>query len=235
MYARTMLCGVVAAAMFGFAGAAGADTVVSIFGTESQENTGVGFTGSIAYDSAAKDVTVTLTNTSSLESVLTGFVFNIDADVTASYDAANDASTAGVDEGAWAFETSNTVGQSVTGPFGVWDAGAALLVLSQQQIRGVNTGETGIFRFLLSGPEAGLLTTESFTTKFNTADGLSSFFLARFQSVGGEDSDRMVAGVENPPQAVPLPAAAWGGLALIGGLGAARRFRRRREESADVA
>jgi len=37
------------------------------------------------------------------------------------------------------------------------------------------------------------------------------------------------------PQVVPLPAAAWGGLALIGGLGASKRLRRRKDESIDVA
>ena len=38
-----------------------------------------------------------------------------------------------------------------------------------------------------------------------------------------------------PTQAVPLPAAAWGGMALLGGMGLTRRVLRRRHDSADLA
>lgn len=230
---HTSFCGTIAAAVLVVCSAgsvANADTVVPIVGTDSQNDLLVGFEGSIAYNSAAKDVTITLTNTSAVTSVITGFVFNIAADVSVSYVNLDNVTTAAVDEGAWALETNNTAGQDVSGPFGVWDAGAALLDLSQQQIKGVGQGETGVFRFLLSGTDAGALNADAFLNQLNTADGLSSFFLARFQSVGGSGSDRMVDG-----NVVPLPGAVWGGMVLLGGLGITKGLRRRREKAAEAA
>jgi len=208
-----------AAALLGFASGArpagAAVTSVEFTSGDSIENTGVTFDGTISYDSVSKLLSVDLANTSSFQSVITGFFFNIAGSATADYNAADDAATAGVDESAFA----NNLTLS---PFGTWDAGVLLQNLSQQQVRGIDEGEAGRFTFDLTGAGAGDLAAIDFITDENSGGGLSGAFAVRYQSVGdnAEMSDKVLGVVITPPPtAIPLPPAAWAGLATMGMIG----------------
>jgi hypothetical protein len=154
--------------------------------------------------------------------------------------------TVGVDEASFGTDTSLP-------PFGTWDAGVKLTNLSQQQVRGIDEGETGTFTFNLLGADAGTLNALSFFTNKNSGGGLTGAFAVRYQSVGANanQSDKVMGmgvnfvdvprdpgddtppggggggGGDNnpPPQAVPLPPAVWAALATMGmgGLNALRR------------
>lgn len=68
-------------------------------------------------------------------------------------------------------------------------------------------------------------TGSSLRFSFDAADTANGFVHFGF-------SNEVVPGT---PPVVPLPAAAWGGMALLGGLGVTKRFRRRKDEDVDVA
>jgi hypothetical protein len=203
-------------------------TSVNFESSESIENTGVTCDGSVSYDDTANLLTLTLSNTSGFQSVITGFYFNISGDASATYDATNDPATSGVDESAFAFETALP-------PFGSFDAGAKLQNLSQQQVRGIDEGETGSFTFNISGADADLLKAINFLTDINSGGGLTGALAVRYQSVGpnAQLSDKVigvsVGGEEPPPHAIPLPPAVGAALVsmAIPALGSLRRrFRR---------
>ena len=213
------------AAVAGLVGTSAAYAGVTSLGfasTDSLEDTGVTFSGTLTYDDVAQLVTVELSNTSSFQSVITGFYFNIDGNASASYNAA-DNGTSGVLESAFAFSNS-------LAPFGTFDAGAVLTNLSQQQVRGIDEGETGIFTFSLSGDDAGSLSATSFLSQANSGGGISGPFAVRYQSVGDNAalSDKLVGvgDAGDPPVVVPLPPAAWAALATMG-FGGLAKFRRR--------
>lgn len=194
-------------------------TTTNFQSTASLENTGVTFNGSVTYDDVAKLLTFNLKNTSSFQSVITGFYFNIAGDAVASYNAVNNVTSVGVDEAAFADNNSLS-------PFGTFDAGVALTNLSQQQVRGIDEGETGIFTFDVSGLEAGSLSSIDFLTDKNSGGGISGALAVRYQSVGenAELSDKVFGGAvgggnPNNPPAVPLPPAAWMGLITLGMIG----------------
>jgi hypothetical protein len=238
--AKKTACALVASAAAVLAGAhpaAAGVTSINFQSGASLEDTGVTFAGSMSYDDVGRLLTVDLANTSSFQSVITGFCFNVAGDATADYNASDDAGTAGVDESAFANDFSLP-------PFGAFDAGVFLQNLSKQQVRGIDEGESGRFTFDLSGIGAASLTAGDFFSDVNTGGGLSGAFAVRFQSVGskGQLSDKVMGvlvddgdngGGDNggpPPTPVPLPPGAWAGLLTMGVAGVAQlrgRMRRR--------
>lgn len=203
-----------------FARPAGAGvTALNFESGGSIEETGVTFTGTLSYDDVANLLTVSLNNTSTFQSVITGIRFNVAGDAAADYRALDDAGTPGVIESAFGDGTALS-------PFGTFDAGASLQNLSQQQVRGIDEGETGRFTFDVSGADADRLRAIDFFTDELGGGGLSGAFAVRYQSVGAdaEGSDKAVAVL-----AAPLPPAAWAGLLTMGlaGLGHLRARGRR--------
>jgi len=71
----------------------------------------------------------------------------------------------------------------------------------------------------------------TFLTEASTGGGQSTTFLVRFKGIQingqGDGSDKVTPGTPGTP--VPLPAAAWTGLAMLAGLGASRLRKRRRD------
>lgn len=200
----------------GSAAKAGISTV-SFASTDNLENTGVTFDGSVKYDNVVGLLTVDLRNTSTFQSVITGFYFNIHGTATATYNQVDAIATPGVNEASFAANTSLQ-------PFGTFDAGLALTNLSQQQVRGIDETETGVFLFNVSGADANSLNAIDFLTDTNSGGGLTGAFAVRFQSVGenAELSDKVFGAAireQNPPPAVPLPPAAWMGLVTMGMIG----------------
>ena len=216
---RTFTFAAVAAAAVALTGvaqpASAGVTQLSFQSGDSIENTGVTFDGTLSYDDAAKLLTVNLSNTSSFQSVITGFYFNVAGNATIDYNVTDDAGTAGVLESA--FDNDNTLS-----PFGTFDGGVFLQDLSMQQVKGIDEGETGIFTFDIDGPDAGSLTAGSFFSETNDGGGLESPFFVRYQSVGDRaaDSDKVGA------VAVPLPPAAWAALLTMGVAGMTRLRKR---------
>lgn len=204
-------------------------TSVNFKSGASIEETGVSFEGSLSYDDMTRLLTVDLANTSSFQSVITSFFFNVAGDATADYNAVDDAGTSGVVESA--FANSYTLS-----PFGTFDAGVFLQNLSQQQVRGIDEGEAGRFTFDVTGADADSLAALDFFTDELGGGGLSGAFAVRFQSVGpnGTMSDKVLGLLLDdetppPPTAIPLPPAAWAGLLTMGvaGLGHLRARLRR--------
>lgn len=171
--------------------------------SNSTENTGVSFDGSVAYDFLSGTsglLTVSLTNTTdpSIGGFLTGFVFNINsADPNAS--AVLDSTL-----------NPNFVGmQNVSGsPFGNFDAGAAVSGSFEgggSPSDGIAIGDTGVFSFLLTASDASALSAISFLTGPNEFN-----FITRFRGVGldGEDSDKVPVTVLPTPGALAILLAA---------------------------
>ena len=229
---RTIGAAAVLAAFAGAAGSAQAGVSTVNFTTgDSIEQTGVTFTGSLAYDDSANTLTVNLSNTSAFQSVITGFFFNNSGNAAASYTAVDNAGTIGVSEGSFGSATSLS-------PFGTWDAGAFLQDFSQQQVHGIDEGETGSFTFNITGADKDVLGAMDFFTGTNSGGGLTGAFAVRYQSVGPNSalSDKvmglLIDGGEEappPPAEIPLPPAAWAALATMGvtGLGSLRSRMRR--------
>jgi hypothetical protein len=179
----------------------------------SDNNTGVTFDGLIDYDEATGVLTITLNNTSPLNSSATGLAFNIAGtpDVTVAYDDTDNPATAGVLENEFTLESPLNFA-----PFGEFEYGLSSGNVAPNNSQGVNPGETGIFTFALSGPDTAALSALSFISALSTLPpgDQPSLFGVRFQSVGEnfEGSDR-ATGVP-----IPLPPGAWAGLATLGAM-----------------
>ena len=191
----------------------------------SDNDTGVTFDGLIDYNEATGVLTITLNNTSPLNSSATGLAFNIagSPNVSVAYDDTDNPATAGVLESAFSLETALKFA-----PFGEFEYGLSSNNSGSNNAQGVNPGETGIFTFNLSGPDAGDLSALTFISALSTlppGDSPSLFGL-RFQSVGDnfQGSDRATA-VPGGTM-IPLPPGAWAGLASLGGM-ALVHFRRK--------
>lgn len=207
-YCRIGLCAIVAIV----AAPATADIVhFTADQTNSTENTGVDFNGSVEYDfigGTSGQLTISLTNTTDpvIGGFLTGFVFNINS---------TDPSASAVLD---ATSNPNFIGmQNVSGsPFGMFDAGAAVdgnFEGGGSPADGLAIGETGTFVFDLSASDAFSLTAMSFLTGPNEFN-----FIVRMRGVGvgGEDSDKVPVVVTPAPGALAL-------LALAGVVGVRRR------------
>jgi hypothetical protein len=155
---------------------------------------------------------------------ITGFVFNtIDPDTN--YVLSN--FTQGpVDFG---FQ-SLSGGGLLASPYGTNEYGAALggkWLGGGSPTHGIKIGETGIFHYQITGAGAACATAMTFLTEGGhsaSQDYTGQFFVVRFR---GNNSDKQPVFVDVPddiPPGTPLPAAAWGGLGLLG-LGMMRRGR----------
>lgn len=175
--------------------------------SNSTEQTGSTYSGSIDYNSGAQEVTISLTNDTpvAVGGRLTAFAFRIDSN----------------DSGASATLISTTLGSFTNipaiinaGSFGNYDAGAGLtgnFLGGGNPNNGLAIGASATFVFSVSASDAGSLTTADF---FAPSEG----FLARFRGLNDGGSDQV-------PGVVPTPAAAIT-LAMAGGLvGGARRRR----------
>ena len=196
---------------------ASASSVPFVSSGISDNNTGVTFDGLIDYDETSGVLQITLNNTSPLNSSATGLAFNIDGsgDVTVAYDGTDNPATAGVLENEFSLESAFGFA-----PFGEFEYGLSSGNTGDNNAQGVNPGETGVFTFNLSGPDAGDLTALSFISALSTLPpgDQPSLFGVRFQSVGDdfEGSDRATAVPGGTP--IPLPPGAWAGLATLGAM-----------------
>ena len=240
MFKQSLLASslVVAAAAAVLPGSAQANTVTSI----PIESTGVStedlglFTGTIAFGANAfggsADLSITLTNTSPAANggYITGFVFNIaddpDSSVSAQYKPGTDDPFEGLVDAS-------------ASPYGTFEFGASLSdswLGSGKPGPGIYAGETRTFLFELSGDKetTGNLSASSFLTT-NLPGGTTYPFAVRFRGFDDDGSDKVIGGTPTtPPQVVPLPAAAWGGLALLGLLGVGKQRLRRRVEAGAI-
>lgn len=190
MRLASVLTGAAALAAGTFATSVSAD-VVNIsslgFGIE-----GLGsFSGSIGY--ASNVLTISLTNdlASAAGGKITGLVFNIDGNATASLASTTYASFADLG-------TSPSAA-----PFGTFEAGAAMggsWLGGGSPNAGIARGATGVFTFNVTGADAGSLTASSFI------GGSGVNFAVRFRGFEGGGSDKTAGHV------VPAPAS----LALLG-------------------
>ena len=123
-------------------------------------------------------------------------------------------------------------------PFGTFEYGAAIggaWLGGSSPTSGIAVGQSRTFLFELSGNSettAGL-TAASFLT--NNLPGGTVYPLAvRFRGFANGGSDKVIGGEPTPPpptQVVPVPAAVWGGMVLLGFLGAGKRVRSRKAEA----
>jgi hypothetical protein len=197
------------------AASAGTVNIVSD-NANSTENLG-SYEGSLTYDSGLSLLTVVLKNTTTGVSSarLTGFVFNIDGNATATFVDADNLSTAGFNESAF-----NNTGSESASPFGTYDFGAAIggnFLGGGSPNPGIGIGGTGTFQFNVSGPAAGSLDVSDF---FVTENGETSYpFVVRFKAIDPGGRSDKVPGTLVPGggggHVVPLPPAAWSGLATM--------------------
>lgn len=196
-------------------------------GSNSTENLGR-YTGTLSYTYSAADgfgdLSVVLMNTTptSTGGFLTAFLFNVRGDAIATLHP-NPTGT---------FWKTNPSGESGS-PYGIFEAGAALdgdkdpwgeFLGGGSPVGGLAVGASQEFHFRVTGTDASKLTTMSFLQDNGVGGSSQASFLVRFKGTTGAGSDKVGGTVV---QVVPLPTAAWGGMALISGMGLAKRFRRR--------
>jgi len=203
---RLVAAAVVALGMHGVASA----SIINIESNGAAAEYGLGsYVGTLQYTADVFDpegtLTVTLANTSDPGNggFITGFVFNIDsADANASASLIQES------------HSLDGVANEFAGPFGTFDAGAALggnFLGNGNPSSGIGVNQTGEFAFLISASDAGSLTAASFLSGPNSHN-----FVVRFRGFGDEGSD-MVPGMLVPaPGALAL-------LALAGIIGTRRR------------
>lgn len=183
-----------------------ADTI-EIFGDGAVGN----FTGTLDYSGSQLSVTLNNTSPAANGGYITGFLFNINGDATATL---NPNPT-----GSFQYVT-NENGM----PFGTYQFGASLNGNWQgpgAPQAGIGVGESKTFIFDVTGPDAGSLSVLDFFTKGGTLPGPQGesdvVFAVRFTGFEDGDSDKVSGEI------VPMPAAVWPGLALLGGLLLRRR------------
>ncbi|MEX0652832.1 MAG: hypothetical protein WD151_01780 [Phycisphaeraceae bacterium] len=202
-------------------GSAHAATVTSlqIAGDAGLEGTGA-FSGSISYNQINQQLTIQLLNEASdTGNYIVGFVFNAATDV-----AVDDLSSAPSNDWiAWTNPDQNV-------SFGTYEWGAGLdsnppgIGLNQisQPTRGVAFGDTGTWIFDIIGNDAATTVASDFMSVDSIGNnGIETPFVVRFMG-GASDT------VPGTTVIVPLPAAAWGGLVLLGMLGVGQTLRKRR-------
>jgi hypothetical protein len=184
-------------------------------GTPNEVSPEATFEGWISYDNVSK-FTVSLTNTSPIDNggYITGFVFNIDGNATATLNPNPTGS----------FQNLLSPGAP---PYGSFDAGAALggdWSGGGSPLAGIGVGQTMVFEFDITGPDASSLSVENFLSRLSQGqggNGKTEAFVVRFR--GFEDGGSNMV----PAIPIPLPPAASAGLGtmgMIGGLGYLRRF-----------
>lgn len=173
------------------------------------------FSGWMEYYPAPGTLTVSLTNTSPAANggFLTGFLFNIDGDATA---------TLSPNPTGW-FENT---GSQAASPLGTFEVGAALggnWMGGGVPGRGIGVGQTLSFDFAVSGPGAAGLTTDSFFPQNSGQPG----FVVRFTGFNDGTSDKVPAIIDLSRTDVPEPLSAWSGLVIAGLIGLGRRRAKR--------
>jgi hypothetical protein len=218
----------VALALCLFAGASAARAnTVSIVGDGSTSSENLGrFEGTLSYQfnatTSSGKLTVVLKNTTSsaIGGYLTAFLFNVRGTALAVL----------WPEAGSSFWTTNPTGESGS-PFGTFEAGAALngdrdpwgdFLGGGSPSNGIAAGASKTFQFLVIGSGAAGLTSHSFLQDSGVGGSNRATFLARFKGMTQDRSDKVAAAV------VPIPAAVWGGLLLLGAVGAHRHLVRRR-------
>lgn len=169
------------------------------------------YSGTLSYDADAGLLSVSLTNTSPADNggFITGFVFNLADDLpplTLALDAASAAP--------FQFVTNES-----GSPYGTFDYGAALggnLLGGGNPTGGIAVGQTRVFNFQVSGAPPSMSAASILAGGNGDPDGSDYPFLVRFRGFDDDRSDKV------PGTLVPLPAAAWGGLAMLAGLAIAR-------------
>jgi len=148
-------------------------------------------------------------NTTPNDNLITGFVFNINGNATATLTPDPTATF------------TNLTGPITAAPFGDFEAGAAIggdWEGGGNPNTGIAAGAMQTFAFDVTGPDAATLTANSFFSELSTnpGGGGAQVFVVRFRG-GTVESDK-VPGVpgSNP---VPLPAAAWSDISMLGALG----------------
>jgi hypothetical protein len=232
-----------------FAGAAAFAVLPAVVRADSIsiESTGIStedlgaFTGTVEFNAnafgGAADLAVTLTNTSpSINGgYITGFVFNVadvpDNSVTVTYVAS-------------AGDKFKTLTNESASPFGTFEYGAAIggaWLGGGSPTSGIAVGQSRTFLFELSGSSeltAGLSAASFLTT--NLPGGTTYPLAVRFRGFANGGSDKVIGGEPLPPpppppppptQVVPVPAAVWGGMVLLGFLGVGKRVRSRKGEA----
>ena len=193
-------------------------------GTGSTENTGSTFTADVSYDFNAAasrgELSIHIANTSSVDSELTGLLFNIDG-------LFDDISLQVAPNSSYSLVT-NANGA----PFGSFDAGAALggkFLGGGKPQPGIDEGSSGLFKFFLTGGDVMTLTASDFVTQTSSQGNNSAAFLVRFKDVGANGGSDKVPGTPttpntpDTPNVIPTPAALPAGLLALGVLGLRRR------------
>jgi hypothetical protein len=198
------------AALFSASAVQASSVNISSAGGLSTEGLGA-FTGTVTYDDVSQ-LTISLTNTTpSAGGFLTGFVFNINGDATATLNPDPTGSFEGV------------TNESAS-PFGTFDAGAALggdFTGGGSPNNGIAVGNTMNFVFDITGNngfDVSTLTAEDFVSQISSGQGQNPYdaaFVARFKGMANGGSDAVSGTVVH---AIPLPSAAWSGLGMLGGL-----------------
>ena len=223
------------ATVIAVAGTARADTIpITSVGGISTESLG-SFTGTISFladgfgGTAKADLAVTLTNTSPAGNggFITGFVFNLadrpDNTLSVSY----------VKDGKK--DTFQSLTDASASPFGTFEFGAATggaWLGGGSPTSGIAVGQTRtfLFEFAGSGEHTAGLTAQSFLTN-DLPSGTAYPFAVRFRGFKDGGSDKVIPGVPEQPQPVPVPAAVWGGAALLGLMGGFKAYRRRSDSA----
>jgi len=180
---------------------AGSISSLDIFSDEAGSTEGLGsFAGSITYDTdGLLDIDLTNTSTPANGGFITGLVFNIAADATASFISTTaDASFAGVSD-------------ALGAPYGTFEFGSALggnFLGGGKPTGGVAQGETETFSFQITGPGIASLTALDFIADLSTGADQSALFLVRFRGFADGGSDKVPG--------IPTPTTAALSLAMIG-------------------
>lgn len=202
-------------------------TQLNIDGAGVKNNNPYGvFSGSVkySYDDVLEvgTLVVTLDNTTDddLGGYITGFVFNIDGDATATFNPDPQ------------FNFEGVTNESAS-PFGTFDAGAAL----GGNFTGGGNPTIGIavddpardFVFDITGADAATLTAGSFLTETSSGnDNNTAFFVVRFKGFDDGGSDKVASNPPSDPssgQTIPVPAAFVPGIVMLAIIGTRRKRR----------
>lgn len=169
------------------------------------------FKGEMSYDKDKKVLSITLENVQSSQ-YITAFVFNIAGNAKATLDPSSAGNFVGLQNHSAA-------------PYGTFDAGAAIGGAwngGGNPNPGISQGESHTFLFNIEILDPDLeLDVQDFFSEFSTGGSHSAIFAVRFRGgtsakIPGDFDELRIT------QIVPLPAGGWGGLALLGVIGAAR-------------
>jgi PEP-CTERM motif. len=157
------------------------------------------FSGDMTYDPAARQLTISLTNTTPVPattSYITAVLFNNPDDVITSTILTS------------APDNFVLIGAKKLSPYGWFDIGSELTNgTGVDTADGIGIGQTGVFVFTFSGTGVGDLTTQDFIDELSAgvSSDMQEFILVRFQAINpGDNSDKVPGETGDNP--VPEPA-----------------------------